>query len=67
LISFIGPAAIANAIKDTRALSELDVRGNCINAKDKSVLKKAAGVGIFRSRYVQLTFLSALKSAFNDT
>jgi hypothetical protein len=40
--------------KDKGALSKLDVRKNNINAKGKSALKKAAGVGVFRSRYVQL-------------
>jgi hypothetical protein len=48
-------------------LFQLDVRENNINAKGKSALKKAAGVGVFRSRCVQLKFLLFLKAAFNNT
>jgi hypothetical protein len=43
---------------DKKVLSKLDVRKNSFSAKDKRALKKAAGVGVFRSRYVQLKFLS---------
>jgi hypothetical protein len=48
-----GVAILADAIKDMGALSKLDVRANSIDAKGKSALKKAAGVGVFQSRYVQ--------------
>jgi hypothetical protein len=39
-------------------LSKPDVRENDINATSKSALKKAAGVGVFRSWCVRLKFLS---------
>jgi hypothetical protein len=48
--------------RDKGALSKLDVRENNIDAKGKSALKKAAGVGIFRSRYVELKHLSFYSS-----
>jgi hypothetical protein len=63
---FVGIVALADAIPNMRALSKLDVRENNINANGKSALKKAAGVGVFRSRYAQLKFL-AFNSTFNDT
>jgi hypothetical protein len=53
-----GVVALADVIPDMRALSKLDVRENDINAKGKSALTKAAGVGFFQSRCVQLKFLS---------
>jgi hypothetical protein len=49
-IHFAGIAALANAIPDMGALSKLDVGENNINAKGKSALEKAAGVGVFWSR-----------------
>jgi hypothetical protein len=61
-----GAIMLAAEIIGNGALSKLDVRKNYINAKGKSALKKAAGVGVFRSRYVQLTFLSFLKALFNN-
>jgi hypothetical protein len=48
---------LAEEIVDNGALSKLDVRKNNINAKGKSALKKAAGVGVFRSRCVHLESL----------
>jgi hypothetical protein len=57
----------SNADHDNGALSKLDVRKNNINAEGKSALKKAAGVGVSRSRCVQLKFLSFSKAAFNST
>jgi hypothetical protein len=57
-----GIIALANVIPDMGALSKLDMRKNNINAKGKSALKKAAGVGIFRSRYVELQHLSVYSS-----
>jgi hypothetical protein len=45
-----GVAALAAVVSGMGALSKLDVRKNNINAKGKSALKKAAGVGVFRSR-----------------
>jgi Ran GTPase-activating protein (RanGAP) involved in mRNA processing and transport len=53
---------LAAGIKDNEALSKLDVRNNYINAEGKSALKKAAGVGVFWSRCVQLYFLSFYSS-----